>query len=334
MIREAPTVNRYVEEAETERQYQQHLNAIKKMKPSINTHASVRIRDKQSNSRIRIFNGQKAIKAPNRKEKGGDISHSNSKELPEFDIFSARSQQEHYHPYIPTKPDTKEKVEKVPQTARAPLSKQDYSQINKKKFAAEKKTPVKAESARRKTAPDSARTENSRPRPLTAQNESKPKIQQRIAPKSQLKTQESLKQIKSQQSADNVKIPDFTSKIKKERSNDIQNESKINRTNKSVNKSSKLNDKKASETKIPTNATKIKKQKSTEINPYNNKASAQKIQQQEAPPPPQPVIAQPKVTYGADMWDTSDDDDYSDEESKIENDFVCSEDDEMSDNDF
>lgn len=62
MIREAPTQNRYVQEAENERQYQKHVNAIKNMKPSINTHAEIKNKDKKSrNPRVRIFNGQAAL---------------------------------------------------------------------------------------------------------------------------------------------------------------------------------------------------------------------------------------------------------------------------------
>ena len=48
MIREAPTANRYVQEAENERQYQKHVNAIKNMKPSINTHADIKNKDLKS----------------------------------------------------------------------------------------------------------------------------------------------------------------------------------------------------------------------------------------------------------------------------------------------
>ena len=62
MIREAPTANRYVQEAENERQYQKHVNAIKNMKPSINTHADIKNKDlKSRNPRVRIFNGQTAL---------------------------------------------------------------------------------------------------------------------------------------------------------------------------------------------------------------------------------------------------------------------------------
>lgn len=66
MIREADTANRFVEEKNHERQYRQHMKTMKTLKPTLDTHydapAKYRKDNKATNQRVRIFDGQKAVR--------------------------------------------------------------------------------------------------------------------------------------------------------------------------------------------------------------------------------------------------------------------------------
>jgi hypothetical protein len=77
--------NRFLDELDHERCYQQHLKAIASMKPSIETHQEPAAKFRRRN-RPRIFNGNTAC--PKAKEYEADTHRKPY----DFDIFSARSE--------------------------------------------------------------------------------------------------------------------------------------------------------------------------------------------------------------------------------------------------
>ena len=322
MIREAPTVNRYVEEAETERQYQQHLSALKKMKPSINSHNNdSKTKEKNPNHRVRIFNAQ-VQKKGTKKEKASEIPH---RELPEFNIFSARPDYNN-KPSLSSSSESKKK--RVPQTARAPISRQANAKANEKpakNAEKNKNSELSIESVRaQRRTPESARPQR---------------------PSTEIGTKPKQKALQRQQKSQvlTTKQTRTKSSIAGTNTNAKRSLNEQQRTPRRTNVDPKIRKQRSSDVKIEKGGIKTtpsmeqKKIAQAKTNPTQNQKTDKNV-------PLVPVYAEsmPKVTYGADMWDTSDDDDYSDEDintkaeksthnesntvenDSIDNDFVCS----------
>lgn len=393
MIQQAPTANRYVEDAQTERQYKMHVQNVKKMKPSINTHADQKVLDKAKlkNPRVRIFDGQnamcpaghqaqvkktKAIDKPDKRPKtavpsyrstdsiNNDFDQKNSTSFEddfEIDIFSVDPTKQSSQRVLNEKDDIKPKkkiVHKIPvrtktavpskkttlgpdkpsdiirkQPSNSSLSNAPDNRSNASSRKPErnitKKVPPKTDSARRKIKNSDS--------DLSA-NYTKPKANIPLA-------NQQPKLLMNKQSDRITKQTAVKKKVGVESS-----ESSITKEKKGISK--KVISKPKSKPEVfPTAVSVSKVKENTDNDGYIRKINSDNTL------PCMPIVSEekPKITFGADMWDTDDEEDSnieddhiviednllneinSDNESKndsiVHDDFVCS-DDFSSENDF